>query len=804
MHPDLFTASAQPENTPAIPAASDWPARAAWLRAELNRHSHAYYVLDNPTIPDAEYDKLFGELQVLEQDHPELASPDSPTQRVGGKPLPQFAQVRHSVPMLSLNNAFDEADIVGFDRRVKEGLQADAEVEYSTELKFDGLAISLRYEDGVLVQAATRGDGMTGENVTANVRTVKAIPLRLHTDRPPAVLEVRGEVLMYKSDFAKLNARQREAGQKEFANPRNAAAGSLRQLDSRITAHRTLRFFAYGIGVLEGAEVPPSHSKLLDWYASLGLPVCVERAVVKGAQGLLEFFHSIGEKRKNLAYDIDGVVYKVNHQKQQQELGFVSRAPRFAIAHKFPAEEATTVVQDIGVQVGRTGAITPVARLAPVFVGGVTVTNATLHNEDEVRRKDVRVGDTVIVRRAGDVIPEVVGVVLEQRPMNDAQQPKFPQFKLGETCPVCGSHVVREEGEAVARCSGGLFCSAQRKEAIRHFAGRRMMDIEGLGERYIENLVDLGYVNGIADLYKLTLDDLLEMKRRGDERDGVTPDTVQQGKIAVKWAENLIEGIRASKQPPLARLLFALGIRHVGESTAKTLADWLGRLQVVRHAPASLLRLLPDIGNAVAESIADFFSEPKNQQALDALLAAEVVPTEEHPPSAKLRDQLEPLKLLAALAIPKLTETRAKQLVGKGVTLTGLADADQTVIDNYGLPREVGVALADWLDVPGHREQVRELDAISADLLGQLPEQAKSEGVLAGKTVVLTGTLPALSRDEATALIEAAGGKVAGSVSKKTSYVVAGEEAGSKLIKAQELGVPILDEAGLLELLGQK
>jgi DNA ligase (NAD+) len=804
MQSDLFSTNPQSENTATIPDAGDWPARVAWLRAELNRHSHSYYVLDKPTIPDAEYDKLFRELQTLEQEHPELVIPDSPTQRVGGKPLPQFEQVRHSVPMLSLNNAFDEADIVGFDRRVKEGLEADANVEYSTELKFDGLAISLRYEDGILVQAATRGDGMTGENVTANVRTVKAIPLRLHTDRPPAVLEVRGEVLMYKSDFAKLNARQREAGQKEFVNPRNAAAGSLRQLDSRITAQRTLRFFAYGIGVLEGAEMPPSHFGLLDWYASLGLPVCRERAIVKGAQGLLDFFHGIGEKRKQLPYDIDGVVYKVNRLEHQQRLGFVSRAPRFAIAHKFPAEEATTVVQDIGVQVGRTGAITPVARLAPVFVGGVTVTNATLHNEDEIRRKDVRVGDTVIVRRAGDVIPEVVGVVLEQRPMKDAQHPKYDRFELPKTCPVCGSHVVREEGEAVARCSGGLFCSAQRKEAIRHFAGRRMMDIEGLGERYIENLVELGYVNGIADLYKLTLDDLLEMKRRADERDGVTPDTVQQGKIAVKWAENLIDGILASKQPPLARLLFALGIRHVGESTAKTLADWLGRLEVIRRAPASLLRLLPDIGNAVAESIADFFAEPKNQQALDDLLRAGVIPGDEHAPSVKLRSQLELLKLLAALAIPKITETRAKQLVGMGVTLRSLADADQDIIDHYGLPGETGAALADWLNIPRHREQVRELDAISADLLAQLPQQAKAEGALAGKTVVLTGTLPTLTRDEAAAMIEAAGGKVAGSVSKKTSYVVAGEEAGSKLAKAQELGVPILDEAGLRQLLKEK
>jgi DNA ligase (NAD+) len=790
----------------AAPDPQNWQARAAWLKAELNRHSHAYYVLDNPTIPDAEYDKLFLELVALEQEHPDLLTADSPTQRVGGKPLPQFEQVRHSVPMLSLNNAFDEADIVGFDRRVREGLHTDDAVEYSAELKFDGLAISIRYEDGLLVQAATRGDGATGENVTANIRTVKAIPLRLHTERPPKVLEVRGEVLMYKSDFAKLNERQREAGQKEFANPRNAAAGSLRQLDPRITARRTLRFFAYGIGTLEGTDMPPSHEALLDWYASLGLPVCKERAVVKGAPGLLDFFHSIGDKRKSLPYDIDGVVYKVNLLEQQQELGFVSRAPRFAIAHKFPAEEAVTVVQEIGVQVGRTGALTPVARLAPVFVGGVTVTNATLHNEDEVRRKDVRVGDTVIVRRAGDVIPEVVAVVPEQRPMSDdsgTPQPKYPPFELPRVCPVCGSHVVREEGEAVARCSGGLICSAQRKEAIRHFAGRRMMDIEGLGERYIDTLVELDYVKGIADLYALTLDDLLEMKRRADERDGVTPETVQQGKIATKWAENLIDGIAASKRPSLARLLFALGIRHVGESTAKTLADWLGRLDLVRRAPAPLLCVLPDIGGTVAESIAEFFAEPKNQQALDALLAAGVAPADEHAPSAKLRAQLEPLKLFSALAIPKLTATRAKQLLAAGATLEALAEAEPGDVADYGLPADIGAALDEWLAAPEHRKELRRLAALRADLLAQLPEQVEADGALAGKTLVVTGALPTLSRDQATALIEAAGGKVAGSVSKKTHYVVAGEEAGSKLAKAQELGVPILDEAGLRQLLGE-
>ncbi|MES2105180.1 MAG: NAD-dependent DNA ligase LigA [Pseudomonadota bacterium] len=777
------------------PDPKDPAARAAQLRKELNRHAHAYYVLDNPSIPDAEYDLLFRELQTLEQQHPGLMTADSPTLRVGGAPLPEFKQVQHAVPMLSLNNGFEDADITSFDRRVRDGLGINHDVEYAIDLKFDGLAINLRYIDGVFTQAATRGDGFTGEDVTENIRTIHSIPLRLDIAHPPKVLDVRGEVLMFKADFEKLNQRQRDAGGKEFANPRNAAAGSLRQLDSKITAQRKLRFFSYGIGALEGAELPPSHAALLDWYAAFGLPVCEDRAVVSGAQGLLEFYVDIGNKRKSLAYDIDGVVYKVNRLQQQQELGFVSRAPRFAIAHKFPAEEATTVVQEIGVQVGRTGALTPVARLVPVFVGGVTVTNATLHNEDEVRRKDVRVGDTVIVRRAGDVIPEVVSVVMERRPV-----PEHAPFELPKLCPVCGSHVVREEGEAVARCSGGLFCSAQRKEAVRHFAARRMMDIDGLGERYIDNLVELDYVKGIADLYTLTLDDLLEMKRRGDERDGITPETVQQGKIATKWADNLIQAIAASKQPPLERLLFALGIRHVGESTAKTLADWLGKLELVRRAPAPLLRLLPDIGSTVAEAIADFFAEPKNQLAIDALSNAGVAARDEHAPSAKLREKLTQPALLAALAIPKLTETRCRQLADKGMTLAVLAQADVDYLHHYALPSDVNAALAAWLAMPGQRERLAQLESLHADLLAQLPQQAESDGVLSGKTFVLTGTLPTLSRDQATEIIEKAGGKVSGSVSKKTSYVVAGDDAGSKLLKAQELGVTILSEAELLQI----
>ncbi len=771
--------------------------RMAWLVAELNRASYNYHVLDAPTIPDAEYDKLYHELVALETEHPDAVDPDSPTRRVGDAPIPEFGQVTHAVPMLSLNNGFTDDDIDNFDRKAREGLEV-RQVVYNAELKFDGLAISLRYEDGRLVQAATRGDGYTGEDVTANIKTVRVIPMRLHGSDVPEVLEVRGEVLMFKRDFEALNERQRAAGQKEFANPRNAAAGSLRQLDARITNERRLRFFAYGVGQLEGAELPETHSGLLDWFETLGLPVAKERKVVTGRDGLLEFYRDVGERRKSLAYEIDGVVYKVDRIEDQRALGFVSRAPRFALAHKFPAEEALTTVQAIEVQVGRTGAITPVARLVPVSVGGVTVTNATLHNEDEVRRKDVRVGDTVIVRRAGDVIPEVLSVVLERRP-----SPEPAIYELPKQCPVCGSHVVREADEAVARCSGGLTCAAQRKEAIRHFAGRRMMDIEGLGDRYIDSLVEANLVEGVADLYKLTLDDLLKMKRLADERDGTTPETVKQGKVATKWADNLLAAIAASKQPPLERLLFALGIRHVGESTAKTLADWLGSLALVRRAPAALLRVLPDIGGTVAESIAEFFAEEKNQIALDALLKAGVGPRDEHPPKAQLREKLDEIKLLAALGIPKLTEPRARQVVGAGQTLEDIGV--RTDFGIFGLPAGIAQALEEWMAVRENRELVQSLAALRRSLLESLPEAAAAapEGPLAGKTFVLTGTLPTMSRDAAGALIEQAGGKISGSVSKKTSYVVAGAEAGSKLAKAEELGVTILDEAALLALLGQ-
>ena len=675
----LVGASAEPE-----PA--DWRARSVWLREELERHSHAYYVLDKPTIPDAEYDVLFRELQQLEAAHPSLVTPDSPTQRVGGAPLPEFTQVRHDVPMLSINNGFSEEDIRAFDRRVSEGLGALQEVEYACELKFDGLAINLRYVNGVLQQAATRGDGMTGEDVTANIRTIRSIPLRLLTAHPPAVIDVRGEVLMFKADFARLNQRQRDAGQKEFANPRNAAAGSLRQLDPRITAQRSLRFFAYGIGHLDGAPLPYTHSGLLDWYRTLGIPVCDERHVVNGADGLLHFFEGIGAKRAALAYDIDGVVYKVNRIVQQQALGFVSRAPRFALAHKFPAEEATTIVQDITVQVGRTGAITPVARLLPVAVGGVVVTNATLHNEDEVRRKDIRIGDSVIVRRAGDVIPEVVAHVPERRPA-DARE-----FLMPSECPVCGSPIVRAEDEAVARCSGGwIQCAAQRKGGLLHFVSRRAMDIEGLGEQLVEQLVDRGLVTTPADFYKLGLVTLSELER-----------------MAEKSAQNVLDALVKSKSTTLARFIYALGIRHVGESTAKSLARHFGTLDALLAASEEQILAVDDIGPVVAQSIMQFLSDQLNRELIEQLRAAGI-----------------------------------------------------------------------------HWEE-------------SAPSRATH---LAGKTFVLTGTLPTLKRDEAQALIEAAGGKVAGSVSKKTSYLVAGEEAGSKLAKAEELGIPILDEAGLLKLL---
>ncbi len=669
--------------------------RAQHLRAEIARYDHHYYVLDAPLVPDAEYDRLFRELQALEVAHPELQTPDSPTLRVGGAVLAAFAPVRHTVPMLSIRTETDveASGAFAFDARIRRELrltELDPPIEYSAELKFDGLAISLRYEDGLLVRAATRGDGENGEDVTANVRTVGDIPLRLRGEEAralPRVLEVRGEIYMRRADFLRFNLEAEARGEKTLVNPRNAAAGSIRQLDSKIAATRPLAFFAYGLGEYEGWSIPETHAGVLDALACFGLPVCAERAVLQGPQALADFHARIGARRGDLPFDIDGVVYKVNRLDLQAELGYVSREPRWAVAHKYPAEEACTEVLGIDIQVGRTGALTPVARLAPVFVGGVTVTNATLHNEDEVRRKDVRVGDTVVVRRAGDVIPEVVRMLPERRPI------MAPEFVLPKTCPVCGSHVVRGADEAVARCSGGLFCPAQRKQALLHFAARRAMDIEGLGEKLVEQLVDADIVRTPADLYRLGLLALANLER-----------------MAEKSASNLLEAIERSKTTTLARFIFALGIRNVGESTARDLARHFGALDALLEADETALLAVPDVGPIVAQCLLQFLAEPHNCEVIEQLRAAGIVFPE-----------------------------------GEG--------------------------------------------------------EAAELGPLAGKTLVLTGTLPQLARDEAKALIEAAGGKVSGSVSRKTHYVVAGSEAGSKLAKAQELAVPIIDEAQLRILL---
>src|ERR1700682_4547642 len=632
-------------------ASAERPAeRAAWLRTELERANYAYYVLDQPDLPDAEYDVLFKELQQIETDHPDLITPESPTQRVGGQVATGFQPVTHDVPMLSLNNGFAHEDIVAFDKRVADTL-GHTPVEYACELKLDGLAISLGGDDGFFVQAATRGDGATGEEVPENVRPIRSIPLKLKGKNVPKRLDVRGEVLMFKRDFERLNARQREAEQREFVNPRNAAAGGLRQLDPKMTAQRQLSFFAYGIGVLEGAEMPPSHSALLDWYKEMGLPVNAERGVVQGADGLFEFFRKTGEKRDGLPYDIDGVVYKVNQREEQDKLGFVSRAPRFALAHKFPAQEALTQLLAIDVQVGRTGAITPVARLTPVFVGGATVTNATLHNEDEVRRKDIRIGDTVIVRRAGDVIPAVVAFVADLRPA-DAQA-----FVMPTACPICGSRLERLPDEAIARCTGGLICPAQRKQALWHFAQRRALDIDGLGEKIIDQLVDENIVRTPADLFNLGVATLAALDRFAD-----------------KSAQNLFDSLEKAKQTTLPRFLYALGIRHVGESTAKDLAKHFGSLDPIMAASVEELLEVNDVGPVVAESLHNFFSEAHNQMVIEQLRAPGKLTWPEGPPAPKA-------------------------------------------------PR----------------------------------------GVLAGKTVVLTGTLPTLSREDAKEMLEAAGAKVAGS-----------------------------------------
>ncbi len=677
-------------------APADAAAEAAQLRAQLAHHAHRYYVLDAPEIPDAEYDRLFQRLEALEAAHPDLLTPDSPTQRVIGAVLEGLTPVRHSVPMLSIKTETDTtpAGALKFDTSVRNALKLadDAPpVAYAAELKFDGLAINLRYERGVLVQAATRGDGETGEDVTHTIRTIKDIPPYLrHGDVP--VLEIRGEVFMRRDDFEALNARQREAGAKTFVNPRNAAAGVVRQLDAGIAMQRPLSFFAYGLGDVHGWDLPPTHAAMLDALAAMGVPVNTDRAVVLGAQGLADFHALIAAARDGLPFDIDGVVYKVNDRALQQQLGFKSREPRWAVAHKYPAQEQITRLNGIEIQVGRTGKLTPVAKLEPVFVGGTTVSNATLHNLFELRRKRVRIGDRVIVRRAGDVIPEVVGVVPEPRAAY------VPNFRMPRHCPVCGSDVVRERDGMDHRCSGGLFCPAQRKQALLHFAGRRAMDIEGLGDKLVDQLIDGGLIRTLPDLYKLGVGTLSMLERMAD-----------------KSALNLVQALEGSKTTTLGRFLYALGIRHVGESTAKDLARHFGRLDPVMDATTEQLLEVNDVGPVVAQSIRTFFEQPHNREVVEQLRAAGV-----HWPESEG---------LAAQRVP-------------------------------------------------------------------LP--------LAGKTFVLTGTLPTLTRDTAKEMLEAAGAKVAGSVSKKTDYVVAGEEAGSKLEKAQQLGIAVLDEAGMLALLEQE
>jgi len=778
--------------TPPIPAA-----RIADLRRQLEDANYRYYVLDEPSIPDAEYDRLLRELEALEAAHPDLVTADSPTQRVGNAPAGKFAEVRHAIPMLSLGNAFSDEEVQDFVRRIADRLKRPA-LRFSAEPKLDGLAISLRYEGGAFVQGATRGDGATGEDVTLNLRTIKAIPLTLRGTGWPDVLEVRGEVYMPRADFETYNEYARKHGGKVLANPRNGAAGSLRQLDPRITAQRPLAFFAYGTGLVEGGELPDSHSATLKQLRGWGFPVSSLSEVVEGVEGLLDYYRRIGEARDGLPFDIDGVVYKLDDGEGQREMGFVSRAPRWAIAHKFPAQEQMTVLESIEVNVGRTGAVTPWALMQPVHVGGVTVTRATLHNADQVARLDVRNGDTVIVRRAGDVIPEVVGVVAERRP--DGTVP----WQMPTQCPVCGSEIVREEGEAVWRCSGELTCPAQRKETIIHFASRRAMDIEGLGERFVEDLSDLDFVQHVADLYKLTLDDLLEMKRRVDERDGTTPETVKSGKVATKWAENLIEAIDRSRRTTLERFLFGLGIQHVGESTAKALAQWFGDLQVIRRLPWPLFKQVPDIGGEVARSLGHFLDQPGNQQAIDDLLARGVVIGDTHPPSGKLRAGLELATVLVDLEIPKVTRVRAEQLASAFPSVQALLDAPVHNFVTAGLPSDAANAFATWLEDETNAQLLSRCGAALDELRAITPaDVAVSAGPLDGKTVVLTGSLASMSRDEAGEKLEALGAKVAGSVSKKTHLVVAGEAAGSKLAKAQELGIEIWDEAQLLAFLAQ-
>jgi len=777
--------------------AADPAARAAELRRRIDEANRRYHQFDEPEITDLEYDLLVRELEALETAHPELAAADSPTARVGAAPAGRFPPVVHAVPMLSLGNAFSDEEVQDFVRRIRERLDRD-ELAFSAEPKLDGLAISLRYEDGAFVQGATRGDGATGEDVTANLRTIGVIPQRLAGSGWPKVLEVRGEVYMARADFERWNEHARLHGGKVLANPRNGAAGSLRQIDPKLTAQRPLSFYAYGVGQVEGGTLPDTHSATLSRLREWSLPVSDLATVVHGVEGLLGYYRRIGEARDGLPFDIDGVVYKLDDYAGQREMGFVSRAPRWALAHKFPAQEQTTVVESIEVNVGRTGAVTPWALMRPVQVGGVTVTRATLHNADHVARLDVRNGDTVIVRRAGDVIPEVVQVVMDARPADAAP------WSMPMRCPVCGAEVVREEGAAVWRCSAELSCPAQLVQSLFHFASRRAMDIDGLGERYIESLAEFGYVRSVADLYRLTLDDLLEMKRRADERDGTVPETVKAGKIATKWAENLVEAIDRSRDTTLARFLYALGIEHVGESTAKALAQWFGDLELVRRLPWPLFKRVPDIGGEVARALGHFLDQSGNQQAIDQLLERGVRIGDGRLPDPKLGESLDLATLLVDLEIPKVTPVRAAQLGTAFADAQALLDAPQHDLVAAGLPEESARSLVAWLEDEANAGLLLRSARMQSELRTRLPERSEqSAGPLEGKTVVLTGTLSSMGRDEAKEKLEALGAKTAGSVSKKTHLVVAGEAAGSKLAKAEELGVEVWDEARLLAFLAE-
>ncbi len=779
---------------------ADPEARIAELRERIEDANHRYHVLDEPEIADAEYDRLMRELEALEAKHPELASIDSPTRRVGATPSRVFGEVRHEIRMLSLANAFSDEEVLDFVRRIEERLDLRDPL-FAVEPKFDGLAISLRYEDGRFVRGATRGDGETGEDVTANLRTIPSLPLRLRGKDWPRVLEVRGEVYMPRAAFEAWNAKARESGGKVLANPRNGAAGSLRQLDPRVTAARPLAFFAYAVGAVDGGDMPATHSATMQRLRDWGFAVTHLATTARGAKACLAFHRRIGAQRDSLPFDIDGVVYKLDDLAGQRELGFVGRTPRWAIAHKFPAQEQQTTVEAIIVNIGRTGAATPAAVLDPVHVGGVTVTNATLHNADQVARLDVRVGDTVIVRRAGDVIPEVVRVVPDLRPEGTQA------WAMPANCPICGSEIVREDGEVVARCSGELVCPAQRVQSIFHFAGRRAMDIEGLGERVIEDLVTLGFVTSPADLYALGVADFVDMRRQADERDGTTPETVKAGKVATKWADNLVEAIDRSRATTLERFLYALGIEHVGESTAKALATWFGSLERIRHLPWPLLTVVPDIGSEVARAIGHFLDQDGNQRVIDALLARGVRIADTHAPSAKLRARVDPAAVIAALGIPKLTEKRAAQLVAGPEGASAALTLDAESLAALGIPETSATAFLEWRAEPAHRDLLHRSLAATRALLDELARQGDTEAdalPLDGQTVVLTGTLSSMTRVEARDRLEKLGAKVAGSVSKKTSFVVAGEEAGSKLAKAQELGVEIWDEARLLAWLQQR